>query len=82
VWPVVLSTVPAAESPDRFSPFSGPLLGGCSCRVSAFSGAGRISFQQPDHHWHTPYSNLSAVIKHYYFQSLANFRIFAPSAFW
>jgi hypothetical protein len=37
VWPVVFSTVPTAGSPDRYVPFSGPLLGGCSCRVSAFS---------------------------------------------
>jgi hypothetical protein len=36
VWPVVFSTVPTAGSPDRYVPLSGPLLGGCSCRVSAF----------------------------------------------
>jgi len=79
---VVISTVPIAESPGRYFPLSGPLLGGCSCRVSAFFLAARSFIQQPDDHWHLLYSNLDAVLKYAYFQLLAFREGLNPSEFW
>jgi hypothetical protein len=41
LWPVVDSTVPITDAPGRPSLCSGPLIGGCSYRVSASLWAGR-----------------------------------------
>jgi hypothetical protein len=71
VWPAVISTVPFAESPNRYFPCVRAaswrmLLPGLCIFLAA-----RNIIQQPDDHWQPLYSNLDAVLKYACFQSLA-----------
>lgn len=68
--------------PDRFIPFEGRFVGGCSCRVSAFHWAGRTSFQQPVHHWRLSNSNRGAVYKIFIFQLLKQKALLILSELW
>jgi len=68
--------------PAGFPFFQGRFLADALAGSLPFSGAGRKSLQQPDHHWHPLHSNPIAVLKSFYFQSLARPPKPRRSRFW